>query len=129
MRTIVSAGGIILDGDRLLLVKQPAGYGFIKGAIHLGETPEQAAIREVAEESGLYARPLRYIGKIARPSREDSGEPVMKHIELFFMEILGEVDKEPEKRTEWVPYAQAVKLMWHPEEAEFLNEHRPDIVL
>lgn len=118
----------MFDGSRLLLVRLPAGYGFVKGPLLLNETLEQAAVREVREEAALIVQPIRYIGKVDRPSREDGGEPVRKHIELFTMQILGEANNQPEKRTEWVPYDHAIANMWHPEEAEFLRVHRSEFI-
>lgn len=55
----VSCGGVVLrrDGDKLFiaLVREDgfAEYILPKGHVELGETLEQAAIREIGEESGL----------------------------------------------------------------------------
>lgn len=56
------AGGVVLRGQgatlRVLLVtakRQPNQWVFPKGHIEPGETPEQAAIREVEEEAGVVA--------------------------------------------------------------------------
>ena len=57
-----SAGGIVLrqneqEGLDVLLIQHRGhkGWGFPKGWIEPGETPQQAAIREVEEESGVRA--------------------------------------------------------------------------
>src|SRR5580693_10613141 len=52
-----SAGGIVQDGANLLMVKVQNLEGaqiwtFPKGHIEKGEKPEQAALREVEEETG-----------------------------------------------------------------------------
>ncbi len=56
------AGGVVVRGDglelRVLLVtakRQPNQWVFPKGHIEAGETVEQAAVREVEEESGVVA--------------------------------------------------------------------------
>jgi 8-oxo-dGTP pyrophosphatase MutT (NUDIX family) len=54
---IVSAGGFLFDfeKEKVLLLKANHQHGNIvvpKGKINLGETPEQTALREVAEETG-----------------------------------------------------------------------------
>ena len=44
------------EPTRLLLFRHPqAGVQLVKGTIERGETPEQAALRELAEESGINA--------------------------------------------------------------------------
>jgi 8-oxo-dGTP pyrophosphatase MutT (NUDIX family) len=51
-----SAGAVIRRGDKLLLidrVKPPFGMAGLAGHVDEGETPTQAVIREVSEESGL----------------------------------------------------------------------------
>jgi ADP-ribose pyrophosphatase YjhB (NUDIX family) len=55
---IPSVSVAVLDGDRVLLVlrgREPSRglYAFPGGRVELGETDEQAAIREVVEETGL----------------------------------------------------------------------------
>ena len=63
-RRETSAGGVIVrrttDGDRYLLILDGHGnWGFPKGHLKRGETPERAARREVREETGLDNLALR----------------------------------------------------------------------
>ena len=45
---------IILDGGRLLMVRQPLGYYYpVGGRVHLGESSVDALLREVLEETGV----------------------------------------------------------------------------
>jgi len=48
-----SAYAMIVAGDKILLSKQQGKYHLVGGGLHLGESPEQAVIRVVKEESGL----------------------------------------------------------------------------
>lgn len=57
-RIETSAGGVVFrrDGDdvHILLIRDPyANWGLPKGHLEPDETPEQAALREVTEETGL----------------------------------------------------------------------------
>ncbi|HVV66919.1 MAG TPA: NUDIX domain-containing protein [Candidatus Saccharimonadales bacterium] len=54
-----AAYGIVIKDKKALLLKQYNGYDLPGGGIDLGETPVEAVIREVKEESGLtVAKPI-----------------------------------------------------------------------
>jgi 8-oxo-dGTP pyrophosphatase MutT (NUDIX family) len=60
-----SAGGVVVDrGGRIALVRErgKAGWGLPKGRIEPRESLEEAALREVREETGIRARIVRYVG-------------------------------------------------------------------
>jgi 8-oxo-dGTP diphosphatase len=64
-------GAVVLDGERVLLVRRgrPPAQGkwsIPGGLIHLGERIESAVVREVEEESGLRVRLLGLCGVIDR---------------------------------------------------------------
>ena len=52
-------GGVLIDRDRNVLLREPSGHykghvwTFAKGGPDLGEVPEQTALREVFEETGV----------------------------------------------------------------------------
>ena len=57
-RPIVAVGAVILDGDRVLLVQRgqeplKGEWSLPGGAVELGETLEEAVVREVREETSL----------------------------------------------------------------------------
>lgn len=53
-RIIEAAGGIVYNADKkLLLIHRLGFWDMPKGKIDAGETPEEAALREVREETGL----------------------------------------------------------------------------
>ena len=60
------AGGCVRDAEGRILLQKRAGeveaWGFPGGAIELGESAENAAIREIFEETGLHVRVDDLIG-------------------------------------------------------------------
>ena len=66
-----SAGGVVLDAEQanVALIGRLDRRGRLlwslpKGHIEEGETPEQTAVREVAEETGISSKVLRPLGTI-----------------------------------------------------------------
>jgi 8-oxo-dGTP pyrophosphatase MutT (NUDIX family) len=67
---LCSANGILLDAEgRLLLVHRTDNdmWGLPGGAVELGETLEDAAVREVHEEVGLTCHRLKLFGVYSGP--------------------------------------------------------------
>jgi 8-oxo-dGTP pyrophosphatase MutT (NUDIX family) len=63
---IQQAGGVILLNGRVVLRRTARGeYLFPKGHVEPGETAEQTAIREVAEETGLEVVLVADLGEIS----------------------------------------------------------------
>ena len=57
----LACGGVIIDTEGRILLREPSGHfdgyvwTFSKGRPERGETPEKAALREVWEETGVFA--------------------------------------------------------------------------
>ncbi|HJS59575.1 MAG TPA: NUDIX hydrolase [Vicinamibacteria bacterium] len=72
----VGVGGVVVDAGRVLLIKRgkPPLYGrwvVPGGTVELGESLEQALVREVREETGLEVRPRAFLTAFERIVRED----------------------------------------------------------
>lgn len=66
------SAAIITDGDKVLMVRRRVKEGelswqFPAGGIEAGETPEQAAVRETLEETGLKVEAASLIGQRVHP--------------------------------------------------------------
>ncbi|WP_031095544.1 NUDIX hydrolase [Streptomyces sp. NRRL S-15] len=66
------ATAIIVSGDRVLMIRRREREGkllwaFPGGGIEAGESPEQAAVRETAEEVGLEVKAVRTLGDRVHP--------------------------------------------------------------
>lgn len=124
MNKVISAGGLIVIDDKILLVKLKSGkYAIPKGHSKAGETIEQTALREVTEETGVVAEIQDYLGELTRKSVEDSGDTVMKTIKVYAMKKVGMSEVESDEESEWVSLDEAVSSMHFSEEADFLKQH------
>lgn len=77
----LTADGIVLIDDRLLLVRrgrEPGRgcYALPGGFVEYGERPENCAVREVREETGLLTEPLQLVGIYSDPDRDPRGHLV-----------------------------------------------------
>jgi deoxyribose-phosphate aldolase len=100
-----AAGGFVLrQGARglevLLIDDQYGRVSFPKGHLEPGETWEDAAVREVREETGIESRILCPLGRVEYRIERD-GVPVRKQVRLFLMEEIDEQD-EPAHQAEEV---------------------------
>lgn len=69
------SAAIITSGDRVLMVRRKVKEGelswqFPAGGIEDGETPEEAAVRETLEETGLKVEATRLIGQRVHPKTQ-----------------------------------------------------------
>jgi 8-oxo-dGTP diphosphatase len=79
---VVGVGGVVVRDGRVLLIrrgKQPLYGRWIVpgGTVELGETLEQAVVREIREETGLEVEPLEMLTAFDRIERE--GGTVLYH--------------------------------------------------
>lgn len=89
------AGGVVFDAaGRLLLIQRArppsvGAWAVPGGRCRPGETPEAACVREVAEETGLAVRVVRWLGRVQR----DGPDGVVYDIDDFLCEL--QIDEPP----------------------------------
>ena len=90
---IVAAGGVVVDkksagSSLVLLVHRPEydDWSFPKGKLDSGETVEQAALREVKEETGLDCRIIENLSPVRYSYENRSGRIRPKVVHYFLME-------------------------------------------
>ena len=119
-RTHLSAGVVILrdtqDGRRFLLLRAYSYWDFPKGALEPGETPLQAAIREVQEETGLHDLEFQW-GEAYRETEPYNRGKVARYYLARTRQEKVTLAANPETgihehiEYRWVSFAQALKLI------------------
>ena len=129
----VSAGGLVIDhsGKNGLLIgridhKDASGkrilWSLPKGHIEEGETPEQAALREVAEETGIESEIERSLGVIDFWFMA-GGKRIHKTVHHFiFKEVSGELTPQITEVDEvsWFPLSEIVERLAYPDEKKLI---------
>jgi 8-oxo-dGTP pyrophosphatase MutT (NUDIX family) len=131
-RAEFSAGGVVIrhtpGGVEVALAarrtrKGDLAWGLPKGLVEPGEEPEEAALREVKEETGLEARILSPLGEISYWYVWDE-ERIRKRVAFFLMEATGgdisQHDHEMEE-IRWFPLDEAPKRATYPTERGVLG--------
>ena len=131
-RNEVSAGGVVYrhegDAPQLALAARRTrrgdlAWGLAKGAIEPGESDEQAAVREVLEETGLEAEVESDLGDI-RYFYVWEGVRVRKRVHFFLMRATGGDVTNPDAEMEdvrWFPLRTAIKRAAYKGEREVIE--------
>jgi 8-oxo-dGTP pyrophosphatase MutT (NUDIX family) len=113
-------------GIEVALVHRPRydDWSFPKGKLLSGETLEDAAIREVGEETGFRCR----IGKVIGSHRYRDSRARWKEVTYWLMErVEGRFDPSDEvDRLRWVPLAEAELVLTCDRDRELLRHLRMD---
>ncbi len=132
MRREFSAGGVLVcraDGRWLFAAIRPAGkpeglWVLPKGQLDEGESSEGAALREVAEETGVRGRSIAKLGDTRYWFSWD-GERVFKVVSFFLVEYeAGTIDDVPAEfrhevaEARWLPLDEAPELLAYRGERE-----------
>ena len=116
--------------------RKPPVWALPKGLIDSGEGPEETALREVAEETGVTARLVTKLGDV-RYVYTWSGERIFKVVSFYLLRYsrgrLGDISSEHRIEVEearWLPLEEAPKLLAYGGEREmaekalaFIREH------
>jgi len=127
-----SCGGVVLDGRKVLLVQVKNMKGkkiwtFPKGHIEPGETPRQAALREVEEETGYKAAIVRPIIRV-RYAFTLQGNYIKKTVQWYLMKRLGRIGKPDTSEildVRWLSVGKAKEMVLYPSDLRLLEMVEP----
>ena len=114
MKREISAGGIVFRKEKIVLIKDHNDkWAFPKGHIEKGEKSEEAALREISEETGL--RKLKAVGKVGdiKYIYQRGGEKIFK-IVVFFLVESADSKLKPQweiKDAKWFSLEEAEKVL------------------
>jgi ADP-ribose pyrophosphatase YjhB (NUDIX family) len=131
----VSAGGLVIDqtGTKGLLIgrkdlKDQSGQRLLwslpKGHIEEGETPEQAAIREVQEETGIESEISKSLGVIDFWFMA-GGKRIHKTVHHYlFKEVGGTLAPQVSEVDDvgWFPLEDVIGLLAYPDEKKLISK-------
>jgi 8-oxo-dGTP pyrophosphatase MutT (NUDIX family) len=118
-----SAGGLVIRKFRgrpfvaAVQVKERTVLALPKGHIEEGETAQDAAAREVAEETGLTVDPVRKLGDVKYwyVRKWSDGERVFKVVSFFLFRYrsgsLRDYQRSEVDGAEWIPLDEAPKRL------------------
>ena len=132
-RRQVSAGGVLIrraaEGPQVLLAsrrtrKGELVWGLPKGLVEEGESAEEAALREVREETGYLGEVRESLGEVSYWFVWDD-ERVHKTVHFFLMEDSGEAPGERDHEMEevrWFPVGEAAGVAGFKSEKTILGK-------
>jgi 8-oxo-dGTP pyrophosphatase MutT (NUDIX family) len=125
-----SAGGVVVRGDEVAVIvptRRAADGARVlalpKGHVDPGETPLQAAEREVREETGVVAEPVCELGESRYWYRRD-GLTIGKTVTFYLFKYLeGDTRNHDEEVEEarWIPLSEAQTELTHAAEREMVG--------
>ena len=125
-----SAGGVVIDGDRVVVivpVKRAARgrrvLGLPKGHLNEDETAEQAAAREVTEETGVTAELIGELGEVDY-RYERRGRQIAKRVRFYLFQYrsgdVADHDHEIEQ-ARWMALPEAARALTYDGEREMVR--------
>jgi len=125
-----SAGGVVVKGEQVVVIvptRRAADGSKVlalpKGHVDPGETPIEAAEREVREETGVTARPVVELGEARYWYRRD-GRTIGKSVRFFLFEYLeGSIEDHDDEVEEvrWMPIEEARAALSHSAERDMVG--------
>jgi 8-oxo-dGTP pyrophosphatase MutT (NUDIX family) len=134
-----SAGGVVvkrLSGRLVVAAIRPRGkpqgvWALPKGNLDPGERPEETAVREVLEETGVQGRLVEKLGDVKSTYTRRGGVRVFKIVSFYLLRAgrgrIGEIEERMRIEVDearWLPLDEAPRLLAYGGEREMVERAR-----
>jgi 8-oxo-dGTP pyrophosphatase MutT (NUDIX family) len=123
-----SAGGLVVRGTEILLISTQNGrrWQLPKGHIEEGERPEQTAVREVREETGVTGRVVAELPGVEYWYVEKGVRRIHKKVDYYLLQYVSgnaaDFDPEEVSGAAWYSWDEGIAAISFPNERQVLRE-------
>jgi 8-oxo-dGTP pyrophosphatase MutT (NUDIX family) len=134
-----SAGGVLLKtirGRPMVAAIRPQGkpdgvWALPKGNLDPGERPDETALREVFEETGVNGRLVEKLGDVKYTYTRRDGERIFKIVSFYVLRAgrgrIGDIEEQMRievAEARWLPLDEAPRLLAYGGEREMVKKAR-----
>jgi len=125
-----SAGGVVVRDGSVLLIATAGGarWQLPKGRIEPGESSEEAAVREVREETGVTGRVLAPLPGIDYWFAEGARKRIRKHVDYYLLDYVAgseaDFDRKEVSEARWFEWEEALERLTHANERRVAESAR-----
>ncbi len=129
MKKVFSAGGVVYKREGkdlkilLISIKQGKVWALPKGLVEKNETPQQAALREIREETGIDGKIIDELGEVSYWFYLE-GEKYFKTVKYYLVEYInGQITPQWEiDNAEWFKADEALNKLTYESDKKILEK-------
>lgn len=129
MKEVFSAGGVVYKYEEgtlkilSIITKKGKVWSFPKGIIEKNESPEEAAIREIKEETGVDGEIIDEVGEVSYWFIHEN-EKYFKRVKYFLVRYTGgDINPNDEVETaQWLSPSLSLEILTYENDKEILKK-------